>query len=57
MCTSLIIWYIVDGHTPGVIVFIFLFTFVEFYFVLKYPSIVIIVVLLMVSQGMNSTIS
>ncbi|CAG8956608.1 hypothetical protein HYFRA_00011919 [Hymenoscyphus fraxineus] len=37
MVTSLIIWYIVNGKTPGVIVFLWLFTFVENYFFLKYP--------------------
>ncbi|EFQ34474.1 hypothetical protein CGRA01v4_00096 [Colletotrichum graminicola] len=34
---SYIIWYIVVGHTAGVIVILWLFIFVEQYFILKYP--------------------
>ena len=51
MCTSLIIWYIVDGHTAGVIVFLFLFSFFEFYVILKYPRLTVIAVLSIVTQG------
>lgn len=51
MCTSFIIWYIVDGKTAGVIVFLFVFIFVEFYFVLAYPRFVIIALLSVVTQG------
>lgn len=50
MCTSYLIWYIVDGKTPGVIVLIFLFTFCEFYFVLKYPRFIVIALISMVTQ-------
>ena len=51
MCTSLVIWYIVDGHTAGVIVFLFLFIFVEFYFLLKFPRFLVVALLSMVTQG------
>lgn len=51
MCTSLVIWYIVDGHTAGVIVFLFLFIFVEFYFLLKFPRFVVVALLSIVTQG------
>lgn len=54
MCTSLIIWYIVVGHTVGVIVFLFLFTFVEFYFILKQPRLIVIALLSIVTQGKTS---
>jgi len=51
MITSFTIWYIVNGHPAGIIVFIFLFTFFEFYFILKSPRLVIIGMLSMVTQG------
>ena len=51
MCTSLVIWYIVNGHTTGVIVFLFIFVFVEFYFLMKYPRFVIVALLSIVTQG------
>ena len=31
-------WYIVDGHPAGVLVFFYIFTFIEFYFTIKYPQ-------------------
>ena len=34
---SIVIWYIVDQKTPGVIVFLWLFIFLEMYFFLKFP--------------------
>jgi len=37
MVTSLIIWYIVDEKTPGVIVMLWFFIFIEMFFFLKYP--------------------
>lgn len=43
-------WYIVDGQTPGIIVLLFVFTFIEFYFVLKYPKFIIVALLSMVTQ-------
>ncbi|PNS19552.1 hypothetical protein CAC42_7396 [Sphaceloma murrayae] len=39
MVTSFIIWYIVDGRTPGVLVFFWVFVMWGFYIVLKYPKI------------------
>ncbi|KAL8953173.1 MAG: hypothetical protein Q9222_000946 [Ikaeria aurantiellina] len=45
-----LIWYIVDGKAPGVIVLLFVFTFVEFYFVLKYPRFIVIALISMVTQ-------
>ena len=50
MCTSLVIWYIVDGKTGGVIVFLWFFIFVEIYFILKFPRFIVIVILSMVTQ-------
>ncbi|KAL8691620.1 MAG: hypothetical protein Q9218_003195 [Villophora microphyllina] len=50
MCTSYLVWYIVDGKTPGVIVLLFVFTFIEIYFVLKYPRFIVIAMLTMVTQ-------
>lgn len=34
---SIVNWYIVDGRPAGVLVFFYLFTFIEFYFTIKYP--------------------
>ena len=51
MCTSLVIWYIVNGHTAGVIVFTWLFIFVEAYFFLVYPKFVVVSLLAIVTQG------
>jgi hypothetical protein len=42
---SFIIWYIVDGQTGGVIFMLFLFTFIEFYFVIKYPKYIVVSVI------------
>ncbi|KAL8708074.1 MAG: hypothetical protein Q9220_007006 [cf. Caloplaca sp. 1 TL-2023] len=50
MCTSYLIWYIVDGKTPGIIVLLFVFTFVECYFVVKYPRFIVIALISMVTQ-------
>ena len=57
MCTSLVIWYIVNGHTAGVLVFLFVFVFVEFYFLMKYPRFVIVALLSIVTQGGEMTSS
>ena len=51
MCTSLIIWYIVDGHPAGVIVFVFVFVSVEFYFLMKYPRFTVVAIISIVTQG------
>lgn len=48
--TSLIIWYIADQHTVGAIVFIWLFTLVDIYFVLKFPRFIPAVIITMVTQ-------
>lgn len=50
MCTSYLIWYIVDGKTPGVIILLFLFTLFEFYFILKFPRFIVIALISMVTQ-------
>lgn len=50
MCTSLVIWYIVDGKTGGVIFFLFFFIFAEFYFLLRYPRFTVVVILSMITQ-------
>lgn len=50
MCTSYLIWYIVDGKMPGVIVLLFAFTFCETYFVLKYPRFTVIALISVVTQ-------
>lgn len=43
-------WYIVDGKTPGIVVLLFVFTFLEFYIVLRFPKFIIIALLSMVTQ-------
>ena len=52
MCTSLVIWYIVNGHPAGVLVFVFVFVFIEFYFLVKYPRFVVVAIISIVTQGM-----
>ena len=42
---SFVIWYIVDGQTGGVIFMLFLFTFIEFYFVIKFPKYIVVSVI------------
>ncbi|CAZ85468.1 unnamed protein product [Tuber melanosporum] len=37
---ALINWYIVDGITPGVISFLWFFVAIEFYFVIKHPTLI-----------------
>lgn len=51
MCTSLVIWYVVDGHPAGVLVFLFVFVFVEFYFLMKYPRFTVVAIISVVTQG------
>ncbi|KAI5369974.1 Putative ER transporter, 6TM [Septoria linicola] len=41
MVASYIIWYIVDGHTAGVIVFLWLWMFLAFYILLKQKTLLI----------------
>ncbi|KAK3494151.1 uncharacterized protein B0T23DRAFT_102727 [Neurospora hispaniola] len=52
MVLSLIVWYIVDGHPPGVIVFLMLSIFLCYYFFLKYPRFVPAVMITVVTQVM-----
>ena len=55
MCTSFITWYIVDGHSAGVIVFVFVFVFMEFYFIMKYPRFIVVAILSIVTQGRTTS--
>ena len=50
MCTSIVIWYIVNGHPAGVIVFFFVFTFAEFYVFITYPKAMVVTLLSIVTQ-------
>lgn len=50
MVNCFIIWYICDHRTPGVIVFLWLFTFIEYYFFFKYPQFVAGIILCIVTQ-------
>lgn len=45
MIGAYIIWYIVDGRAPGVIVFLWLWIFCGFYVVAKYPKFIIVAIL------------
>ena len=47
---SFVIWYIVDGKTGGVIVMLFLVTFIEFYFFIKYPKYLVVFLIAMFTQ-------
>ncbi|KAK4167698.1 hypothetical protein QBC43DRAFT_202945 [Cladorrhinum sp. PSN259] len=47
---SLIIWYIVNGRTAGAIVFLWLFTFVDYYFFIKYPRFIPAIMIIIVTQ-------
>jgi hypothetical protein len=46
---SFIIWYIVDGRTAGVIVFLWLWIFLAFYVVLKIPKLIVVGLLSLVT--------
>lgn len=48
--SSLVIWYIVDEKTPGVLVFLWLFIFFEMYFFLKFPRFIPIWLVTIVTQ-------
>ncbi|KAL3292387.1 MFS transporter protein [Colletotrichum asianum] len=50
MIFSYIIWYIVVERTAGVIVFLWLFTFIEQYFVLKYPRFMPVWLIMIITQ-------
>ncbi|KAI1319723.1 hypothetical protein F5Y16DRAFT_405853 [Xylariaceae sp. FL0255] len=47
---SLIIWYIVDGKTAGVLVFLYLFQALSLYFLLKFPNLIPGIMICMVTQ-------
>lgn len=42
---SLAIFYIVDGHAAGIIVLLFLATFFEFYFIIKKPQLIVVILI------------
>ncbi|OBT57952.1 hypothetical protein VE04_03041 [Pseudogymnoascus sp. 24MN13] len=48
--SSLVIWYIAGEKTPGVLVFLWLFIFLEMYFFLKFPRFVPIWLVAIVTQ-------
>ncbi|KAL2020820.1 hypothetical protein VTK56DRAFT_7913 [Thermocarpiscus australiensis] len=50
MCFSLIIWYIVGERTPGVIVFLWLSVFLDYYFFVKFPRFLPAVMIAIVTQ-------
>jgi hypothetical protein len=50
MVLSIVIWYIVDEHVPGVIVFLWFFIFVEMYFLLKFPRLIPVWIVCIVTQ-------
>ncbi|KAK5157995.1 hypothetical protein LTS14_003918 [Recurvomyces mirabilis] len=49
MIGAYIIWYIVDGKPAGVIVFLWLWIFLAFYFVLKFPKLLVVALLSLVT--------
>lgn len=50
MVNCFIIWYIVYYRTPGVLVFLWFFSFVEFYFFFKYPKLIPGIMIMIVTQ-------
>ncbi|KAK4097486.1 hypothetical protein N658DRAFT_518600 [Parathielavia hyrcaniae] len=50
MCLSLIIWYIVGGRIPGVIVFLWLSIFISYYFFVKFPRFLPAVLIAIITQ-------
>lgn len=50
MVSSIVIWYIVDEKTPGVIVMLWLFIFLEMYFFLKFPRFIAVWLVTIVTQ-------
>lgn len=52
MIISLVNWYIVDQHVPGIFVFLFLFLTVEYYFFLKYPDLLAASIICIVTHVM-----
>ncbi|KAK4119617.1 hypothetical protein N657DRAFT_684256 [Parathielavia appendiculata] len=50
MCLSLIIWYIVGGRIPGVIVFLWLSLFISYYFFVKLPRFLPAILIIIITQ-------
>lgn len=50
MIFSYIIWYIVAEKIAGVIVLLWFFTFIDFYFMLKFPRFVPAVIIVIITQ-------
>ncbi|KAL2160454.1 hypothetical protein VTH06DRAFT_1142 [Thermothelomyces fergusii] len=50
MCLSLVIWYIVNEHVPGVIVFLWLSIFISYYFFLKFPRFLPAILITIITQ-------
>jgi hypothetical protein len=50
MVFSIVIWYIVDQKTPGVIVMLWLFIFLEMYFFIKFQRFIAIFLVAIVTQ-------
>ncbi|KAI6870077.1 hypothetical protein KC343_g7546 [Hortaea werneckii] len=49
MVGAYVIWYIVVGHTAGVLVFLWLWIACSFYFVVKFPKLIIVAILSLVT--------
>jgi hypothetical protein len=50
MIVSYIAWYIVDGHAAGVIVFTWLFNFIGFYCLIKWPRLIASWITIIITQ-------
>lgn len=50
MVFSMIMWYIVDERTSGIIVFLWLFIFLEMYFFIKFPRFIAVFLVCIVTQ-------
>ncbi|KAI6258819.1 hypothetical protein MCOR29_010754 [Pyricularia oryzae] len=50
MASSLIAWYMAKEKTPGVLVLMWLFIFIDYYFFIKYPQIIPAVIVCIISQ-------
>jgi len=50
MVCSIVIWYIVDQKTPGIIVMLWFFIFLEMYFFIKYMRFIAIFLVCIVTQ-------
>jgi hypothetical protein len=50
MVCSIVIWYIVDQKTPGIIVMLWFFVFLEMYFFIKFMRFIAIFLVCIVTQ-------